>query len=123
MSEDNIDSAEENKAEDVTQEEVSNDDTVEYRHLSEEELAKAHKYWGGSLKIVGVILAIWFFVSYGCGILFKSSLDSIKIGNAPLGFWMAQQGSIICFVLLLIAYMIFMNKLDAKYGYDEGDDS
>ncbi|MCM8538277.1 MAG: DUF4212 domain-containing protein [Lentisphaeraceae bacterium] len=80
-------------------------------------------YWKGSLKIVAVVLCIWFFVSYGCGILFKEQLDTIKIGNAPLGFWMAQQGSIICFVLLLVAYMVCMNKLDAKHGYDEEEDS
>ena len=79
-------------------------------------------YWKGSLKIVAVVLCIWFVVSYGCGILFKDQLDTIKIGNAPFGFWMAQQGSIICFVLILIGYMFFMNKLDAAHGYDEEED-
>ena len=80
-------------------------------------------YWKSSLKIVAVVLCIWFVVSFGCGILFKDALDTIKIGNAPLGFWMAQQGSIICFVLLLVAYMVCMNRLDAKHGYDKEDDS
>ena len=46
-----------------------------------------------------------------------------NIGNAKFGFWMAQQGSIICFVLLLVAYMVLMNKLDKKHGYDEEEDS
>ena len=66
-----------------------------------------------------------FIVSFGCGILFRDWLDAnmIKIGNAPFGFWMAQQGSIICFVLLLIAYNILMNRLDAKFGYEEGEDA
>jgi len=50
-------------------------------------------------------------------------LDQFSIGGAPLGFWMAQQGSIICFVFLLIAYAFFMNKLDAKYGYEEEDEN
>mgnify|MGYP006445452225 CR=1 FL=1 len=80
-------------------------------------------YWRSSLRIVAVVLCIWFTVSYGCGILFKESLDTIKIGNAPFGFWMAQQGSIICFVLLLIGYMFSMNKLDAKHGYDKEEES
>jgi len=39
------------------------------------------------------------------------------VGNAPFGFWMAQQGSIICFVSLLITYAVLMYRLDSKYGY------
>lgn len=65
------------------------------------------------------LLAIWFFVSFGCGILFRDWLDQFTIGTAPLGFWMAQQGSIICFVLILIAYAVLMGRLDEKHGYSE----
>lgn len=79
-------------------------------------------YWRASIKIVFAILVVWFLVSYGCGILFKEKLDSISIGGAPFGFWMAQQGSIIVFVLLLIAYSFLMNKLDKAHGYDEEED-
>ena len=73
-------------------------------------------YWNSSLKIVISIICVWFFVSYGCGILFRDWFDVNfpKIGNAPFGFWMAQQGSIICFVLLLVVYAFLMNKLDKK---------
>ena len=88
----------------------------------EKQNLRAHR--SACLKLVLVLLAIWFFVSFGCGILFREQLDSlasigISVGNAPLGFWMAQQGSIICFVLLLIAYAFFMNKLDRKFGFDD----
>ena len=76
-------------------------------------------YWRSSLKILWVILFVWFFVSFGCGILFKDALDQIKVGGAPLGFWMAQQGSILFFVSLLIIYSYLMNKLDDKHGYVE----
>lgn len=76
-------------------------------------------YWHYSLKILWGILFVWFFVSFGSGILFKDALDEIKIGGAPLGFWMAQQGSILCFVSLLIVYSYLMNKLDDKHGYGE----
>jgi len=73
------------------------------------------------LKIVFVLLFIWFSVSYGCGILFRDWLDvhAPKVGSAPFGFWMAQQGAIICFVLLLFVYAFLMNRLDAKHGYSE----
>ena len=77
------------------------------------------KYWQASLKILFSILIIWFLVSFGCGILFKDSLDAFSIGGAPLGFWMAQQGSILCFVGLLLAYSFWMNRLDEQHGYEE----
>ena len=76
-------------------------------------------YWHSSLKILWVILFVWFFVSFGCGILFKDALDQINVGGAPLGFWMAQQGSILGFVSLLVVYSYLMNKLDEKHGYGE----
>ena len=79
-------------------------------------------YWRASIRIVFGLLIVWFTVSYGCGILFKESLDKISIGGAPLGFWMAQQGSIIVFVILLIAYACLMNNLDKKHGYDEEEE-
>ena len=83
----------------------------------------AKAYWSANLKLVGCLLIVWFVVSFGCGILFKEQLDQFSVGGAPLGFWMAQQGSILCFVLLLFAYSYFMNKLDKEHGYDEeGED-
>ncbi len=53
----------------------------------------------------------------------KDELDQFSIGGAPLGFWMAQQGSIFCFVVLLVIYARWMNKLDKKHGFEdkEGD--
>ncbi|MGB0371282.1 MAG: DUF4212 domain-containing protein [Opitutales bacterium] len=73
------------------------------------------------LKITLALLAVWFTVSFICGILFRDWLDANfpNIGTAPFGFWMAQQGSIIGFVLILIAYAVLMNRLDAKHGYSE----
>jgi putative solute:sodium symporter small subunit len=85
--------------------------------------SNAEAHYKVSLKIVFSILSIWAFVSYGCSILFRDWMDinMPKVGNAPFGFWMAQQGSIICFVLLLIAYTFFMNKADEKFGFGEED--
>lgn len=73
------------------------------------------------LKITLCLLAVWFFVSFGCAILLRDWLDTNlpSIGNAPFGFWMAQQGSIVCFVLILIVYAVLMNRLDKKHGYSE----
>lgn len=79
----------------------------------------ATAYWKENIKYVFILLAIWFAVSYGAGILFVEQLNEIKLGGFPLGFWFAQQGSIYVFVVLILVYIRLMNKLDKKYGYDE----
>ena len=73
-------------------------------------------YWRANLKWVGILLTIWFVVSYGCGILFVEELNKIRIGGFKLGFWFAQQGSIYVFVILIGVYVKVMNGLDRKYG-------
>ncbi|MCK0180471.1 DUF4212 domain-containing protein [Flavobacteriaceae bacterium S0862] len=80
---------------------------------------KAKAYWKENIRYVLILLAIWFLVSYGAGILFKDTLNSIRVGGFKLGFWFAQQGSIYVFVILIFVYVRLMNKLDKKYGYDE----
>ncbi|MGJ8652634.1 MAG: DUF4212 domain-containing protein [Opitutaceae bacterium] len=84
----------------------------------------SHAHRRACLSIVLSLLCVWFSVSFGCAIIFRDWLDANapQIGNAPFGFWMAQQGSIICFVLLLIIYAVLMNRLDAKHGYTEEDE-
>jgi len=74
--------------------------------------------------ILFALLSLWFIASFGCGILLREWLDqnAPSIGNAPFGFWMAQQGSIITFVLIIVAYAVLMNKTDDKYGYKEDND-
>ncbi|NND24633.1 MAG: DUF4212 domain-containing protein [Flavobacteriaceae bacterium] len=80
---------------------------------------KAKAYWKENIKYVLILLSIWFLVSYGAAILFKDTLNTIKIGGFKLGFWFAQQGAMYVFVLLIFVYVRLMNKLDKKYGYDE----
>ena len=72
-------------------------------------------YWRSNLKILSILLSIWFIVSFGFGIIFSDFLDQFKIGGFKLGFWFAQQGSIYFFVLLIFIYIHLMNKLDKKY--------
>lgn len=83
-------------------------------------------YWRKNLKYLAILLAIWFVVSYGCGILFADALDRIRIGGFPLGFWFAQQGAIYVFVALIFVYVWLMNRLDrrtyADEPHDEGDE-
>lgn len=87
-------------------------DTAE-RKAPSPEVAKA--YWRANIRLVLVLLAIWFAVSFGCGIVFRGALDHFRIGGAPLGFWFAQQGSIYVFVVLIFVYCLRMNALERKH--------
>lgn len=77
------------------------------------------KYWRTNLKYLVILLAVWFIVSYGCGILLVEPLNKIEIGGFKLGFWFAQQGSIYVFVALIFLYVHLMNRLDRKFDVDE----
>ena len=74
-----------------------------------------NEYWNSNLKIVSVLLVIWFLVSFGFGILFVDILNQIKIKGFKLGFWFAQQGAIYVFVILIFVYVFLMNRLDKKF--------
>nr|WP_299067313.1 DUF4212 domain-containing protein [uncultured Allomuricauda sp.] len=76
------------------------------------------KYWKENLKYLGILLTIWFLVSFVFGILLVEELNTIRLGGFKLGFWFAQQGSIYVFVLLIFVYIRLMNKLDKKYNLD-----
>ena len=70
------------------------------------------EYWKKNIRYMLILLAIWFIVSYGLGILFADELGTV-------GFWFAQQGSIYVFVVLIFVYVFLMNRLDKEYGVDE----
>ena len=85
--------------------------------------SKVKVYWKKNIRIVLSLLAVWFFVSFGMGILLVDVLDNFRIFGFKLGFWMAQQGSIFCFVILIFVYVYRMNKLDHQYDMDEDQDN
>ncbi len=76
-------------------------------------------YWKKNIRLLLSLLAVWFVVSFGFGILFVDQLNTIRIGGAKLGFWFAQQGSIYVFWILIVIYIVRMHKLDKEYGVDD----
>ena len=76
-------------------------------------------YWRANLHLIAILLSIWAMVSFGCSILFVERLNAFTIGQIPLGFWFAQQGSIYTFVILVFFYAWRMDKLDRKFGVRE----
>ena len=84
-----------------------------------EDKAKLQAYWKGNLTYIIPLLSVWFAASYVCGILIANPLDTISIGGFRLGFWFANQGSIVIFVVLIFVYVYLMNNLDKKYDVRE----
>ena len=76
-------------------------------------------YWSRNLRLMVILLAVWFTVSYLFGILLVEQLNEVVINNFPLGFWFAQQGSIVTFVALIAIYAWRMDKLDEEFGVAE----
>lgn len=87
--------------------------------MSDDKNSAAARYWQANLKLVSVLLVIWFLCSYGAGILFADALNTIQVGGFHLGFWFAQQGSIYIFLLLIVVYVWRMNALDREFDVHE----
>ncbi|SVE53922.1 uncharacterized protein METZ01_LOCUS506776 [marine metagenome] len=79
-------------------------------------------YWRENLTIVAVLLAVWFVVSYLLSIVFVDDLNKYTLGGFPLGFWIAEQGSLYVFVALIFIYVWLMNRLDRRYGLEETEE-
>ena len=80
---------------------------------------KAQAYWKENIRTILTLLAVWFLVSLGAGVLFINQLNAIEISGVKLGFWFAQQGSIYAFVILIFVYVFKMQKIEEKYGVHE----
>lgn len=77
-------------------------------------------YWNANIKVVLVLLSVWFL--FGCilSIFAVDQLNKVKIGGFPLGFWMAQQGTTIAFIFVIFAYVLIMKRLDVRFLKEAG---
>ena len=76
------------------------------------------QYWKKNIQIVSILLVFWFLASFGFGITFANNLDEISFFGFKLGFWFAQQGSILIFVAIIFFYIRSMKKLDQEFKED-----
>jgi len=79
----------------------------------------SNAYWAANIRVIVISMVIWFACSFGLGIILRPALSGISVGGADLGFWMAQNGSIYVFLVLIFAYAAKMNKLDKEHGVEE----
>ncbi len=76
------------------------------------------KYWHQNLKLTGILLGIWFVVTF-VAIWFARELNELIFAGFPLAFYMGAQGSLIIYVLIIWFYARRMNALDTSFGVDE----
>jgi len=76
-------------------------------------------YWPRNLRVLAVLLALWALAGFGLGIVFVEPLNAFRIGGFPLGFWFAQQGSILIFVVLILVYALWMDRIERRIRDDQ----
>ncbi|MCV2866191.1 DUF4212 domain-containing protein [Albidovulum sediminicola] len=81
--------------------------------------SSSNAYWAANIRLIRILLVVWALVSFGFGILLRPMLSGIAVGGTDLGFWFAQQGSILVFLVLIFVYAARMNKLDREHGVEE----
>ena len=81
--------------------------------------SSSNAYWSANLRLIVISLVIWALVSFGLGILLRPLVSGIAVGGTDLGFWFAQQGSILVFLGIIFFYAWRMNSLDREHGVDE----
>jgi putative solute:sodium symporter small subunit len=74
----------------------------------------AKRYWRTNLRVLSVLLSIWAVAGFGLGIVFVEPLNAFRIAGFPLGFWFAQQGSIGIFVVLILVYALWMDRIERR---------
>ncbi len=79
----------------------------------------AQGYWKANVRLIVVCLVIWLLCSHGFAIWLRPLLAGIQVGGSDLGFWFGQQGSMICFILLIFYYSWKMAKIDKEFGVTE----
>ena len=95
------------------------------------------RYWKKNLQYLLILLTLWFTASFILGIIFVDYLDGVKrtsngvvedtnsffygfrLGGFKLGFWIAQQGAIYIFLIIIALYVWLMNKLDKEFNIEE----
>jgi putative solute:sodium symporter small subunit len=83
--------------------------------------ARHEEYWRKNLKVTAVLMLIWFVATFVVG-WYARELNGITFLGFPLGFYMAAQGSLIIYVVIIWYYARYMNRLDVEYNVDEGDE-
>lgn len=81
--------------------------------------ANNDSYWAENVRLIFKLMLVWFTVSLLFGIILVEPLNTIHLAGFKLGFWFAQQGSVLSFVILIFYYVKKMGQLDRKYNIQD----
>lgn len=85
------------------------------------ELTESHRhYWRKNLRITGILLAIWFVVTFV--VSFFARELSFTFFGWPFSFWVGAQGALVVYVVIIGYYAYYMNKLDIEHGVQESEE-
>lgn len=91
------------------------DSTAEDRAAAGEPAgAGGRRAWRRGLRLIAALLAAWFSASLGLGVLFAAPLNEVRFFGFPLGFWFAQQGAILIFLVLLVVNAVAMDRIERE---------
>ena len=77
------------------------------------------EYWQKNLRITGILLAIWFVVTFVVG--FFARQLSFNFMGWPFSFWMGAQGALVVYCLIVGFYAWYMNRLDIEHDVADED--
>ena len=98
---------------------MESDSVSENKRSALENQSGREAFWRANKRLILVLLSIWLIVSLGCGVWWIEWLNQFTIGSLPLGFWIAQQGSIYTFVVLILIYAVCADRLEREHGVEE----
>lgn len=98
---------------------VPDEKTALNKELAQADQTVLDAYWKRNISLTLGLLAVWFVVGYLLAIVFAPALNAYTFLGAPLGFWIAQNGAIYVFLLLIFIYALRMNQMDKEFGVEE----
>ena len=85
------------------------------------QLTQKHKdYWRKTLRITAILLAVWLVVTF-VAVFFAREL-AFNFFGWPFSFYMAAQGALLIYMIIVWFYARYMNNLDKEYSVDESED-
>ncbi len=78
------------------------------------------KHWAKTRNLTIIVLVIWFFFAFVVH-WFADALNAVSFLGFPLGFYMAAQGALIAFVVLIFWFNYAQGKIDEEFGVAEDD--
>jgi len=82
-------------------------------------LGRRRRHWQRNCWLVAGLLLVWLGVTFG--VSYYARALNFRFFGWPFSFWMAAQGALLVYLLLVVSYALLMNRLDQHYELDEED--